>query len=101
IVRPAEMHEGQIRNIGAELHPVGEHHFSGNADTQRMPLVDLLETHSVGWRGWLTRRRAAASWIGDLNTIEAIHLLVEVRIAHKGSDFIARPPHEIEIGRAS
>src|SRR5262245_28236931 len=95
IIQPFEMHEGQIRNISAELHPVGEHHFSGNADTQRMPLVDLLETHNIGRRGWLAGRRAAANWIGDLNAIEAIESLVEERITNKGSDLVARLPDEI------
>src|SRR5262249_24542837 len=90
------MHQGQICNISAELHPVSKHRFSGNAETQCMPFVDLLKAHNIGRRGCLAGGcRAAANWIGNLHAIEAIHLLVEERISNKGSDLMARPAHEI------
>src|SRR5215475_6877940 len=90
IVQPLEMHEGQIRNLATELHPVSQHHFTGYADTHCVPLVDLLETHNIGRRGRLVRRRAAASFLNrDPHTIEASELLLAQPTATKGPAFIA------------
>jgi hypothetical protein len=100
IVEAVEDQIRQICSVNAELQPIGDHCFAGQSDAQRLPFIDLLDSYDIG-RGWrLVGRFATPTGIGDLDTIEVIHQLVEVEIADEGSQLGLSVSDEIiaEIG---